>query len=235
MAPSCISKSETSKCQARRSNAVAFPCCGLRYGVKIDLIGAGSEAVVLLQLSSRGTRDYVVKLDFTGPRRVVIPNGEAAWSAGCWGWRFDTHSMDYHGTLSSVHLGLGYIPPGVSPKVTVTGIELLTNLPGLVRDPVIQMGDGKLRVQGELHENEYLTFDPKEGIQVFDRNWNFLRALKSSAENWTAPQGQVDVWIENSAPGPQPWLELQMITRGTPFKIHQPDPSRPVIDDSQKK
>ena len=193
-----------------------------RRGVAIDVIGDGSGAVLLLQLTTRGTRDYVVKLDFTGPRRIVITNGEVAWSAACWGWRFDAHSMDYTGTLSNARLGFGYIPPGVSPKATVTGIELLANFPGLVRDPVIQMGDGKLRVQGELHENEYLTFDPKEGIQVFDRNWNFLRALKSSAENWTAPQGQVDVWIENANTGPQPWLELQMINRGTPFKIGQP-------------
>lgn len=206
-----------------------------RRGVAIDVIGDGSGAVLLLQLTTRGTRDYVVKLDFTGPRRIVIPNGEAAWSAACWGWRFDSHSMDYSGAVNRVNLGFGYLPPGSSPKIRVTGIGLLANLPGLLRDPVVRLGAGALRIHGEIHDSEYLTFSPAAGVRVFDRNWNFLRDLKSTAENWTAPQAEVEVWIENPAPGPQPWFEIQMITRGKPFKINQPDPSRPVIVDSPKK
>jgi hypothetical protein len=206
-----------------------------RRGVAIDVIGDGSGAVLLLQLSTRGTRDYVVKLDFTGPRRIVIPNGETSWSAACWGWRFDAHSMDYHGVVHTVRLGFGHLPPGSSPRVTVTAIELLENLPGLLRDPVVRAGDGTLRIQGEVHEGEYLTFTPADGVRVFDRNWNLLRDLESAAENWIVPQSTVDVSVENNAPGPQPWFELQMITRGTPFKISGPVPPASADTDSPQK
>ena len=37
-------------------------------GLSMDLVGDGSGAVLLLQLSGRGVRDYVVKIDFVGPR-----------------------------------------------------------------------------------------------------------------------------------------------------------------------
>ena len=57
-------------------------------GLAMDLTGDGSGAVLLLQLSGRGVRDYVVKLDFTGSRSVTIPAGETSWADGNWGWRF---------------------------------------------------------------------------------------------------------------------------------------------------
>ncbi|MEI8310183.1 MAG: hypothetical protein WCH98_05445 [Verrucomicrobiota bacterium] len=190
-----------------------------RRGVALDVVGDGSGAVLLMVLDAGGKRDYVIKIDFTGPRHIVIPNGEAAWSEGCWGWRFGAKHFDYEATLGAVSLGFGFIPPNTSPHVVITDIKLLDNLTGILRDPVIHLGSGKLQVAGEILTGEYLTYSPAEGAKVFDRNWKFLRALESKPDAWLAPQGPVDVCLENASPGPQPWFELQLITRGEPFPL----------------
>jgi hypothetical protein len=191
-----------------------------RRGIAIDVVGDGSGAVLVFQPQQRGKiRDYVIKLDFTGPRRVVIPNGEASWSLACWGWRFAAHSFDPQGTFTQAGIGFGYIPPNTSVRAEVTGIQLLDNLPGKLVNPIIRVGSGELQITGSAEDGEYLTYSPAEGVRIFDKNWNFLRALKSEEVNWMVPRGKVDVSIENEADGPQPWLELQLITRGEPFSL----------------
>ena len=185
---------------------------GLPEGEKTD-----ESRIMVLQAG--GKRDYVIKIDFTGPRHIVIPNGEVAWSAGYWGWRFSTKHFDSQATLGKVGLGFGFIPPKTSPHVVVTDIRLLDNLPGVLRDPVIHLGSGKLQMQGEVLASEYLTYTATEGAKVFDRNWKFLRTLESKPDGWIVPHGVVDVRLENAAPDPQPWLELQLITRGEPFPL----------------
>lgn len=190
-----------------------------RRAVAVDLVGDGSGAVLLLQLESGGLRDYVVKIDFTGPRRVIIPNGEAAWSLACWGWRFETKHFDYDATLSRVRLGFGYIPGGGRPQVKVTGLRLLDNVSGSLRDPVVRLGTGLLRVKGELQPGEFLTYSEADGAQVFDRNWVVLRKLPSKTESWVAPSGLVPVRIETASTGALPGCALQVITRGEPHKL----------------
>ena len=190
-----------------------------RRGLALDVVGDGSGAVLVLQFN--GSRDYVVKIDFTGARHIVIPNGEASWSADCWGWRMGSKSFNYNGTLTNVRLGFGFIPPKTSPHVVVKGIELLENQPGLLVDPVVNMGSGKLSIQGEVHQGEYLTYNPTEGVKVFDSNWKFLRSLVGKAEGWSVPNGNVKVSLQNKSADSQPWLELQVITRGEPYKIQR--------------
>ena len=197
-----------------------------RRAVALDLVGDGSGAVLLLQLDSHGVRDYVVKIDFTGPRRVIIPNGEASWSLACWGWRFDAKHIDYDGTLSRVRLGFGFIPGTSHPQVKVTGLHVLDNVPGTLRDPAVRLGTGRLQVKGELQPGEYLTYSEADGAQVFDRNWVFLRKLPSKAEAWVAPCGLVPVRIETASTGALPGCALQVITRGEPHKLPPAQPRR---------
>ena len=190
-----------------------------RRGLYLEVEGDGSGAVLVCQLHGRGVRDYVVKVDFNGRRVFTIPNGEAAWAAACWGWRFGAKHFDYDGQVTAVSIGFGYIPPRCTAHVFVRGLELLENVNAPLRDPSVHVEGGVLRVTGEIFPGEYLSYNTESGARVADGNWNSLRTLESAVERWIAPAGRVEVWVE-AAPAPAPpWLELQVLTRGEPFPI----------------
>lgn len=196
----------------------AVPLRG-RRGLYLEIVGDGSGAVLVCQLHGRGVRDYIVKIDFSGPRVFTIPNGEVAWAAACWGWRFGAKHFDYEGQTTTVALGFGYIPPRCTAHVKVRSLELLENLNLPLRNPVVCVGDGVLRVDGEVFPGEYLTYENAVGVKVADANWNFRRAPEFTVERWVAPQGVVPVAVHAASAGPPPWLELQVITRGEPLLL----------------
>lgn len=192
---------------------------GGRRGLLIDVEGDGSRAWLVVQLHGDGTRDYVVPLDFTGRRRVVIPNGEVAWSAAGWGWRMGSKHFNYDASLRAVSLGFGRIPAGATVSALVHRIELLEARPARLHDPVVHVGAGRLLVKGDVAEHEYLTYAVADGVRVFDANWNLLRSLEFTAEAFTAPLGVVEARVEQGATEDAPWLELQVITRGPAQRI----------------
>ncbi len=194
-----------------------IPLCGRRaLGLTVD--GDGGGGVLLVQLHGRGTRDYVVKIDFTGTKSYVIPHGEASWNNAAWGWRMEAKHFDYSGTLSRVKMGFGYLPPNSQARVAVARLELLENVPSMLRDPVFQLGQGTLAVKGEIRSGEYLTYEKDAGVNVFDRNWNYLRNLSSEARAFEAAS-EVSFRVQNGRSLPQPWLEVQVLTRGAPHEI----------------
>jgi len=192
---------------------------GGRRGLLLDVEADGGNAWLIVQLHGEGTRDYVVPLDFTGHRRIIIPNGEVAWSAAGWGWRMGSKHFDYHASLRAVSLGFARIPAGAAVRAVVRRIELLDDRPGRLRDPVVHVGAGRLLVKGDVGEKEYLTYTAADGVRVFDANWNLLRSLDFTVESFAAPGGAVEARVEHEAVQDTPWLELQVITRGAPQRI----------------
>ena len=145
--------------------------------------GRWQRAVLLLQLSGRGVRDYVVKLDFTGSRSVTIPAGETSWADGNWGWRFGAKYFDYS-HVNSVSLGFGSIPPRTSPKVRIANLRILADVPSKLINPVIHTGSGRLRVHGEIASGCYLRYDGGEIAGVYNRNWSKLKELRITLEDF---------------------------------------------------
>ncbi|MCY2995614.1 MAG: hypothetical protein NTY19_48360 [Planctomycetota bacterium] len=187
-------------------------------GLALELIGDGSGAVLLVQLHGRGVRDYVVKIDFTGPRSVTIPAGETSWADGNWGWRFGAKHFDYN-HVSSVSLGFGLIPPRTNPKVRVANLRTLVDVPSKLIDPVIHTGEGHLAVHGEITSGCYLRYDGGTSASVHDRNWKKLKDLKVTLENYRMPAGQAPVWVDVVNGSPRPWLELQTVVTGAPMIV----------------
>jgi hypothetical protein len=190
-------------------------------GIAFEIDGDGSGSVVLVQLHGRGVRDYVVKVDFKGTRRIEIPNGEVAWADGDWGWRFGSKKFDY-GQIRYVSLGFGMIPPRSTPRVRITGLRLLRDVPSKLVRPVIRIGSGSLAVDGEIETGCYLRYDSGDSATVFDRNWNTLRTLPVAADGSLMPAGFASVRIDVPEDAPRPWLEVQAIVTGEP--IHVPKP-----------
>lgn len=192
-----------------------------RRALALDIVGDSSNAVLVVQLigKERGVRDYVVKLDFLGKKRFVIPNGEVAWTNAHWGWRFGAKHFDYSGTVAKVRMGIGYLPGNTAVDVQVLGLRLLDNADFVVKSPEIHINDGKLEIKGDLHPGEYFTYDDGLTGKVFDQNWNFLREVEVEHVDFIASQGTVHVVITDKNTGLKPWCELQLLTKGEPYKI----------------
>ena len=187
-------------------------------GLAMDLVGDGSGAVLLLQLNGRGVRDYVVKIDFTGPRTVVIPTGETSWADGNWGWRFGAKHFDYS-RINTVSLGFGFIPPRTNPKLRIANLRTLADVPSKLVNPVIHTGSGQLMVHGEIPSGCYLRYDGGTAAIVYDRNWRKLAELKVTPKNYRMPSGYAPVRVEVADGAPRPWIELQTIVLGEPMIV----------------
>lgn len=187
-------------------------------GIAMDIEGDDSGAVVLLQLSGSGTRDYVAQIDFKSNRTIIIPNGEASWADGNWGWRFGAKHFDYS-RVHGVSLGYGFIPPKTNPRVRISKLRVLVDVPSKLVNPVIVTGTGKLAVNGEIETGCYLRYDGGDVAAVHDRNWRKLKELKVIRENYVMPSGYAQVRVDVAGGAPRPWMELQMMVTGKPMVV----------------
>ena len=190
-------------------------------GIALEIDGDGSGAIVLLQLHGRGIRDYVVKVDFKGPRTIEIPSGEASWADGDWGWRFGAKHFDY-AQVRHMSLGFGMIPPRSAPRIRIKGLRHLRDVPSKLVRPVIRIGSGSLTVDGEIETGCYLKYDGGDTATVYDRNWKKLRTLPVASDQSLMPSGFAPVRIDVPEGAPRPWLELQTIVTGEPIHVSKP-------------
>ncbi len=187
-------------------------------GIALEIDGDGSGAIVLLQVHSRGVRDYVVKVDFKGRRVIQIPSGEASWADGDWGWRFGSKNFNYS-QVRYVSLGFGMLPPRSSPRIRITGLRTLCDVPSKLVKPVIRIGSGSLAVDGEIETGCYLRYDGGNTATVHDRHWRKLRTLPVVSEGSLMPSGCAPVRVDVPEGTPRPWLELQTIVTGEPIHV----------------
>lgn len=184
-------------------------------GIGMRVTGDGSGAILLFQIPGR---DYVLPIDFTGPRDVEIPNGEVAWSSGVWGWRMDTKRADYS-RASWCRLGFGHVPAGKKASVLVEDLKALGEIPVALKNPVIRTGEGLLTVKGSVQSGQYLQYDGGETAGVFDENWKKLSELSVEKKNYTMPAGWAPVSIGAEGSNAKPWLEVQFMTEGEPMVV----------------
>jgi hypothetical protein len=187
-------------------------------GIALEIDGDGRGALVLLQLHGRGIRDYVVKVDFKGRGVIQIPNGEASWADGDWGWRFGAKNFDYS-QVRYVSLGFGMLPPRSSPRIRITGMRTLRDAPSKLVKPVIRIGSGSLAIDGEIETGCYLRYDGGATATVHDRNWRKLRTLPVVSDGSLMPSGFAPVRVDVPEGAPRPWVELQTIVTGPPIHV----------------
>ena len=185
-----------------------------RRGIGMRVVGDGSGALLLFGISGR---DYVVPVDFTGPRDIEIPNGEAAWASGRWGWRMATKHADY-ARQGTCRLGFVHVPPRTKVSVRVDRIAALAERPAALEDPVIRIGTGAVRFKGAVASGEYLQYEGGSSAVVYDENWNKRRELPAARENYVMPSGFAPISIASSAPS-RPWLDVQFMTEGPAMEV----------------
>jgi hypothetical protein len=178
--------------------------------------GDNSGSVLLFQFPKR---DYAIKLNFTGKRYIEIPNGEAAWANGYWGWRKGTHHGKYK-NIQKYSLGFGYMPPQTHSKVKVEGLKALNELPVQLKQLVITTSEGEIKVKGRVKSGEYITYSGGSIAKVYDKNWNELRELPVEKTNWQVPEGYSNIVIGSDKTKLKPWLEVQVMTEGKGFVVN---------------
>ena len=188
------------------------------HGLSLDVTGDGSGAVLVIQLSAGGSRDYIVKVDFTGKRTVVIPCGEVSWADGRWGRRPGTERCKYD-RVNGVAMGFGYIPAKTSPRVKVENLQVLADCPIKLVNPVIVVGAGELRIDGQIESGQYLRFAGGDTAGVYDENWHLLKQLPVKRRSYLMPSGPAQVSVRVADGAPRPWLEAQFFAEGEPIQI----------------
>lgn len=182
-------------------------------GLACTVEGDGSGALLLFQV---GQRDYVIPLDFTGEREIVIPHGEVAWARADWGWRMDTKHNDY-GNVRRVKVSLPqWVRPG-RHQATITRLRALAEIPRPLVDPVVRVGERVLRLRGTVPSGYYLKYENGRAL-VFDPDWRPAGELAVEGA-LTAPAGAARYRVDDAADGPAPWLELQFSVRGEPLIV----------------
>jgi hypothetical protein len=182
-------------------------------GLACTVEGDGSGAILLLQV---GQRDYVIPLDFTGEREVIIPHGEVAWARADWGWRMETKRNDY-GNVRRVKVGLPQQSRAGRSSATIRNLRALAEIPRALVDPVVRVGDRVLRLRGTVPTGHYLRYEDGRA-QVLDPDRRVVAELAVEG-SLVAPAGAARYRVDDAGEGPVPWLELQFLVRGEPMIV----------------
>ncbi len=184
--------------------------------VGMYVTGDGSNSVLTFEIPGN---DYVVPINFKGTRYVEIPNGQAAWANGYWGWRVGTHRGSYN-RVGRFNIGFGYVPRQTSAEVEVKGLKALKEIDTELVNPVINIGTGTLNVYGSIKSNQYLQYDGGNKALVYDENWNKVKDLPVKKEKYTMPKGWGKISVSSDSGKPLPWLEVQFMTKGSPMVVN---------------
>ena len=189
-------------------------------GIGLTVTGDGSGAVLVLQAQCSGARDYIVPLDFKGPREIVIPCGEVSWGDARWGWRFATKGSRY-GALHRMSIGLGKVPPKTTVDISVANIRVLPEMTTALLNPVIMVGSGSMQITGSIPSESYVWYKGGDTIGVYDLNWGKMSDLPVSRSNFIAPKGSLQLRVESKGSHPAPWLECQYFVKDTPLLLEK--------------
>jgi hypothetical protein len=177
--------------------------------------GDSSNSVLVFEIPGR---DYVVPINFSGLQYVEIPNGEAAWATGYWGWRVGTHQSNYD-AVTSFKIGFGHVPSQTKAVVVVNGIKALKEMPSELVNPEVHVGNGFARIVGSVKTGEYIDYNGGTTATIYDPNWNELKKFQVELHDYAMPAGEAEIVVTSANKDSKPWLETQFMTRGEPITI----------------
>lgn len=182
-------------------------------GIGLTIHGDGSNAVLVVQVHCAGPRDYVVPIDFKGPREIIIPCGEVAWADRRWGWRFETKDSRY-GNVAQVNIGFGKVPARTIVDVAVSKLRILGERPVLLRHPVLAINDGTMEILGDVSSGSYLWYQGGDKVTVHDPNWKKIAELPLRISGFSAPEGRMNIRVDARRSAADAWFECQFFVRG---------------------
>ena len=174
------------------------------------VVGDGSGGTLVVRVTCGNTaRDYAVPLDFTGKQWVEVPSSEQGLRATNWGpigkggqiWA----GINY-AEANGVAIGVGYLPANGSSKVTISGLQALSEIEEPLVNPKITVGDKTVQTKATLQSYDHFTLDPDGTFTVHDRYW---RALSSCSVGAFGPAHLANFEMSPAVPAKEPvWLEV---------------------------
>ncbi len=187
-------------------------------GLGMMVTGDGNGAVLTVRTSGNGTRDFAVTIDFTGRRYIEIPTPEACWANGSLMW-VPAYKRYRNNHITKVSLGFAALPAKTDASVLVEDIRFLPELASDLRNPVIHVGSGTLKVDGVIPTDHYLWYWGGDSLGVYDLNWNLKKTLDVKLEDYKAPTGYHPVRITHDEGNLNPWLETLFFVHDKPMPI----------------
>jgi hypothetical protein len=183
--------------------------------IGLNVTGDGSESILVFQIPGR---DYVIPINFEGTRYVEIPNGEASWADGRWGWRVGTHRSSYS-SVGRFKIGFGFINSMTNAKVRIEGLKALQEIDAALTDLTVNLPDGSLILKGDVSSGQYIEYSGGDKAIVYDKNWNKLEYLPVIRDQYVIKPGMSKLTVSSSNPQIRPWLEVQFVTEDEPMVI----------------
>lgn len=195
-------------------------------GIALTLTGDSSGSVLAFNI---GGREYAVKVNFSGPQTIEIPNGEAVWYradlANTTDTTFNATSDTFnYANVTSFKLYLRYVPAGITPNIQVSSIKTMQEdqSNGLV-NPVLTLNGNSVAVAGTIGYNRYFVYSGGSSAQVYDANWNYKSSLAVSGAALTAVNG-ANTFSVTAANSPNAWMATRVKVSGTPWVINKTAP-----------
>ena len=191
--------------------------CDLRMhrALAVTVKGDNSGAVLVIKA---GRRDYAIKIDFSSEKTIVIPNGEASWYNGDWGWRMETKSARYEFT-EEFAISLGYIPPKTECNILISKMVFLKESNLVARSISIEIGTGNINLisKGEICSGDIIE-STGNSVKLYDKNWNFKEFLSIEENNFICEGGEnrVKISVENN---PNCFVSAQIISKKPAINI----------------
>jgi hypothetical protein len=194
-------------------------------GLALTVTGDGSGALLVVTLGL--SNDYIIPIDFTGRKDIVIPVSETTHALNAWRMRHGTKGAQY-GPIFGYSIGFGQVPAETHANVLIENLRMLGEKPSSIKNPVIHAGAGTLAIQGEVISDQYLWYQGGDKVGVHDKNWNLRAELPVVATNFEVDNGFSEFWIDGDYAAPPPWFNVQFITKGETIKFNPARADSPV-------
>lgn len=191
-------------------------------GLGVVITGDGSNTLFVIRLRGKGSRDYVIPIDFVGKRYIEIADPQVSWSDARWPITSAWKRWSGH-TVQNVLAGFASVPANSIASVVIDDIRLLPEKDSVLKDPVIRCGQGTIEIKGTIPSDHQIWYRGGDKAFVFDLNWNKLTELPVRVTKAEVPKGRSDITVLNQNPDGDPWLECQFFVRDR--SIHRVSPN----------
>lgn len=181
-------------------------------GLGVVVTGDGSGAILVIRIKGRGTRDYLIHLDFKGKRYVEIPSPQVSWADENWPF-VASYKRWRSNSINRVAIGLDRVPANTKSSVLVEDIRFLAEKKSALVNPIFKAGKCEIRAHGDIESNSYIWYRGGEKLGVYDLNWNKIKELPIQLNDGLKEKGYSELSVVNHNKSSNPWLEVQFFVQ----------------------